>query len=202
MNGLRDRQRQKRRKRIVFSAARLFASNGYDSTTMEDIARDAEISTPTIYNYFRSKSEILLDLLEYDKELMDEKIELLIDHPPTDPVEAIFELVRTDILFGYDISNKKIWLLISAASLEASAESRERFLNLQNVFTGKIERLVNVLQADGRLRADVNAGALARIVNAITRDAFRRYLLSDEASMENLLDSVRQQLDLVCRGLS
>ncbi|MGO4836768.1 hypothetical protein AB4144_31430, partial [Rhizobiaceae sp. 2RAB30] len=132
----------------------------------------------------------------------DEKIELLIDHPPTDPVEAIFELVRTDILFGYDISNKKIWLLISAASLEASAESRERFLNLQNVFTGKIERLVNVLQADGRLRSDVNAGALARIVNAITRDAFRRYLLSDEASMENLLASVRQQLDLVCRGLS
>lgn len=202
MNGLRDRQRQKRRKRIVFSAARLFQSNGYDSTTMEDIARDAEISTPTIYNYFRSKSEILLDLLEYDKELMDEKIERLIDTPPNDAVEAIFELVRTDILFGYDISNKKIWLLISAASLEASAESRERFLNLQNVFTSKTERLVNVLQANGKIRPDVNSLALARIVNAITRDAFRRYLLSDDLGVDDMLQSARLQIELACRGLS
>lgn len=201
MTGLRDRQRQKRRRRIVYSAARLFEGNGYDSTTMEDIARDAEISTPTIYNYFRSKSEILLDLLEYDKELMDEKLEALIDRPPSSVVEGLYELVRIDILFGYDIQNKRIWRLISAASLEASDESRERFVNLQGVFARKVERLIAALQVEGRVRSDVNAATVAKIVNAVTRDAFRIYLLGPEQTSDAMLEAIRAQLDVLCRGI-
>lgn len=47
-------------KNMISSAAdRLFQSNGYDKTTMDDIAREADYSKATLYVYFKSKDEIM-----------------------------------------------------------------------------------------------------------------------------------------------
>jgi len=49
------------RKQIILEAAeKLFLSNGYENTTMDDIANDAEFSKGTLYNYFKSKEELYL----------------------------------------------------------------------------------------------------------------------------------------------
>jgi AcrR family transcriptional regulator len=47
------------RKRILESARRLFAGNGYESTTTRDIAREAGIATGTLFNYFPTKEAIV-----------------------------------------------------------------------------------------------------------------------------------------------
>jgi AcrR family transcriptional regulator len=47
------------RKRILESARRLFARNGYESTTTRDIAREAGIATGTLFNYFPTKEAIV-----------------------------------------------------------------------------------------------------------------------------------------------
>ncbi|GCE49975.1 TetR family transcriptional regulator [Thermosporothrix hazakensis] len=61
-----QRQRQARatRERITTSARRLFAQHGFATTTMEDIARDAEVAVQTVYAAFGSKRGILLALLD------------------------------------------------------------------------------------------------------------------------------------------
>ena len=49
------------RKQIILEAAeKLFLSKGYEDTTMDDIANDAEFSKGTLYNYFESKEELYL----------------------------------------------------------------------------------------------------------------------------------------------
>jgi len=49
------------RKQIILEAAeKLFLSKGYEDTTMDDIATDAEFSKGTLYNYFRSKEDLYL----------------------------------------------------------------------------------------------------------------------------------------------
>lgn len=58
---LRDKER--RVKEIVTSARQLFLSKGYLSTTMLDIAEQAELSRRTIYLYFKSKEEISFILI-------------------------------------------------------------------------------------------------------------------------------------------
>lgn len=45
--------------RIVRAARKCFERYGFAKTTMDDIAREAGISRPTIYNYFPGKAEIL-----------------------------------------------------------------------------------------------------------------------------------------------
>jgi AcrR family transcriptional regulator len=56
-DGLRSRKKAKRRLAIQDAALDLFAEQGYDATTVEEIAARAEIGTTTFFSYFRSKSE-------------------------------------------------------------------------------------------------------------------------------------------------
>ncbi|MGK0358264.1 MAG: AcrR family transcriptional regulator [Bradymonadia bacterium] len=60
----RDRQAERSRQDILDAAARVFAGSGYRGATMNDIAREAEYSAPTIYSYFKKKRDILDSLME------------------------------------------------------------------------------------------------------------------------------------------
>jgi AcrR family transcriptional regulator len=54
-----ERERATRRKEIIDAAESLFASKGFENTTMDEIAERAEFGKPTLYSYFKSKEEIL-----------------------------------------------------------------------------------------------------------------------------------------------
>lgn len=57
---LRERKKRDAKRRIVECAARLFASRGYDATTMEDIGECADVSRATVFNYFPKKEDVVL----------------------------------------------------------------------------------------------------------------------------------------------
>ena len=54
-----ERERNLRREEILAAAERVFAQKGIISTTIDDIAREAELGKGTLYNYFPSKEAIL-----------------------------------------------------------------------------------------------------------------------------------------------
>lgn len=60
----RARQAQATRDGIAAAARKLFAMQGYGSTTIEAIAREAGVAVQTIYSTFGSKRAILLSLLD------------------------------------------------------------------------------------------------------------------------------------------
>lgn len=55
-----------RRNSILQAARALFQRYGYKKTTVEEIARAAEITKPTVYAYFEGKEDILLSLVEWE----------------------------------------------------------------------------------------------------------------------------------------
>ena len=56
---LRERKRDRTRRALIDAAINLFERNGYDGTTVADIAEAAEIGTRTFFSYFASKEELL-----------------------------------------------------------------------------------------------------------------------------------------------
>jgi AcrR family transcriptional regulator len=56
------REREQRRQQIVSAARKVFSNKGFTKTTMEDIAREAELSPGTLYLYFKNKDELYASL--------------------------------------------------------------------------------------------------------------------------------------------
>jgi AcrR family transcriptional regulator len=67
--GLRERKKQKTRWAIQEQALRLFQRQGYDGTTIDQIAAAAEISPSTFFRYFPSKEDLVIQD-QYDELLM------------------------------------------------------------------------------------------------------------------------------------
>jgi TetR/AcrR family transcriptional regulator, cholesterol catabolism regulator len=60
-SGRRERKKLATRDRIFECGVSLFASRGYDSTTMEDIAECADVARATVFNYFARKEDVVFE---------------------------------------------------------------------------------------------------------------------------------------------
>jgi len=73
-----EREKEQRRSDIIDAAERVFFSRGYDVSTMDDVAAEAELSKGTLYLYFESKDELHFAIMErgmaFLMQLMEEKI--------------------------------------------------------------------------------------------------------------------------------
>ncbi|MEU6740032.1 TetR/AcrR family transcriptional regulator [Streptosporangium sandarakinum] len=59
--GLRARKKRETRLRISDIATGLFLARGFDNVTVADVARAADVSVNTVFNYFATKEDLLLD---------------------------------------------------------------------------------------------------------------------------------------------
>jgi AcrR family transcriptional regulator len=58
--GLRERKKRQTREAIAQTAMKLFAARGFDAVTVADVARAADVSEKTVFNYFPAKEDLVL----------------------------------------------------------------------------------------------------------------------------------------------
>ena len=95
--GLRERKKQKTRWAIQDHAMRLFAEQGYEATTVDQIAAAAEISPSTFFRYFKTKEDVVVQD-EYDAVITDG----LRDLDPAGPPMTAIRTVMGAALRGMD----------------------------------------------------------------------------------------------------
>jgi AcrR family transcriptional regulator len=163
-----ERRRAATRARLLAAARRLFASQGFEVTTMRDIAGEADVALGSFYNYFRTKDEVLEALLE---DALREQLRLLVERQEQvdDPAERIsiahrhlLSAVREDPDWGWLLVRLQVdhRALDTALSERAAADLRS------GVESGRFE-VANRLLA---LRA--SGGALLGVVQGVLRGEF------------------------------
>jgi AcrR family transcriptional regulator len=89
--GLRELKKARTRQQIADTAARLFAERGYENVAVSDVAREAEVSEQTVYNYFPTKENLVTNR---EQQVQDRLCELIRARPPAiNPAAAVREFV-------------------------------------------------------------------------------------------------------------
>ncbi len=77
----REREQQIRRESIIEAAQVLFEKKGFEQTTVDEIAAEAELGKGTIYSYFKSKEEIYIAILEKRLDFLEQKMKEAVANP-------------------------------------------------------------------------------------------------------------------------
>ena len=70
----RPEHRQEPRQEILRAASRLFQQQGYDATSMNDVAAALKLSKGGLYHHFQSKDEILFHIMSHAMEITEERV--------------------------------------------------------------------------------------------------------------------------------
>jgi len=85
--GLRERKKERTRQLLADTARRLFSERGFEQVSVAEIARAAEVSQATVFNYFPNKEDLVYNRLETFEEQL---LSAIRDRPRGETVIAAF----------------------------------------------------------------------------------------------------------------
>jgi AcrR family transcriptional regulator len=138
--GLRERKKQRTRQAIVEVGTDLFVRQGYQQTTLAQIAEAADVSPSTFFNYFRTKVDIVFCLFDA---VIDSARRRIAERPEGEPaIKAIAAWLTEDLATVEQPYAGAIWrfpTIISSAP-ELLAEERLREAQLEDVLAAGFAR--------------------------------------------------------------
>src|ERR1700684_814831 len=93
----RNEPRQEPRQEILRAAARLFQQQGYDATSMNDVAAALKLSKGGLYHHFQSKDEILFHIMSHAMDITEARVINVVRRIDATSVEGVEERLRTRI---------------------------------------------------------------------------------------------------------
>jgi AcrR family transcriptional regulator len=203
--GLRERKKQRTRELIAATARRLFAERGFDAVPVSEIAREAEVSEATVFNYFPTKEDLFYHRLEaFEEELLAS----IRDRPPGEPVIAAFgRFVTTPrgLLAARDPEQVEHLAAIS----RVIAESPALLAREQQIYARYTDALAELLISETRASGgEVRAWVVARTLIGLHQaavDYSRREILAGTRNptlARRVRRQIQQAVELLSDGLA
>jgi AcrR family transcriptional regulator len=204
--GLRERKKLRTRQLIAETARQLFAEHGFDAVPVAAVARAAEVSEATVFNYFPTKEDLVFQGMEaFEAELLA----AVRDRPEGESIVAAFGrfvLQPRGLLASQDPESARYLTGVSrmiAASPALRAREREIFARYTASLAGLIAADTGAAADD--LRPWVIASALMGTHQSLI-DFVRRRLTDHAPDLARLARDVRsrgrQAVQLLEEGLA
>lgn len=188
------------RARLLGAAEDLFTRQGYDGTSIGDVAERAGVGVGTVYHHFSDKRAILL-------ELIDDWGDRLAAERRGEPDLARFlganarDALGSYFRAAYDRLRKKPSLYLVALALAGrDAEVARRYERIEQMGIQRLRELIEYGQRRGIMRAEIDADSAAFLVHNAIDVAATQVLVRGVAKPDP--DRIVQGLtDMICRYL-
>lgn len=189
----------RRRKQIIDGAIRVFVRKGFHKATVRELANEAGLTMGSLYNYIRSKEDIIYIVYDYITRLLRDEMTKAIQGIE-DPETRLRAALRQNLKAVHE--NQDIVLFMYKESSSLDRESLHTVLDRETEYIELFERLLRDYFAsrgqqvdEARLR--VAADLLSYIPVIVT---FRRWSLRRRFdSMETVMDAIH---DFVLHGVA
>jgi AcrR family transcriptional regulator len=203
MMSLRERQKAGRRLAILDAASHLFRRNGFAATSMEQVAARAMLSVGTVYNYFRSKGDLLLALVALDGAEVRAAGARLVEQPPADAKRAVLTLLETYVDHSLVHLDKRLWRqMIGTALTAADTKLGAGYRALDRKLVAQVTALCRALQARGDLPPGLHCTDAGQVLVSLCNQAFEEFVADDGMTLPALKRRMARELRLVFCGIS
>jgi AcrR family transcriptional regulator len=183
-----------RRAQLLEVARKVFGNSGFHGVSMEEVAKEAGITKPILYDHFSSKKDLYLALLDEDLADLLDKVREALDSPVGNR-----ERIRRSFQAYFDFVDEQAdgFRLMMQESVGAERDFRERVERMRDAAVAEVANLIE-RESEGRLdreHAEVVALALIGMVEtAAQRD--------HAAPKEQRAEAVDTLVRLAWRGIT
>ncbi|NBF00414.1 TetR/AcrR family transcriptional regulator [Nonomuraea sp. KC401] len=201
--GLRERKKRETRERIADVAMGLFMARGFDNVTVAEVARAADVSVNTVFNYFSTKEDLFAD-----------RQHLAVDHPvqvlrEREPGESVVRAFRRDVLHAIDTQDWRYGFNLGADVFARIVDASPALVARMREVHEQREQALALALADelgagpGDLRPRVVAAHVLTTTRLLTHASVTRRIAGEEwESIEpGLRAQAEQAFDLLESGL-
>ena len=191
--------RSQRREKILEAAGNAFLANGYGDVTMQDVAKEAQISRAALYTYFGSKQEVFNGVIEF--------FLTVIVQSSIDALERVGEGASVyDKLFAIFDARQRLWLGLDSS--QKSTFSYELVKNHHKIVEEKgalpiqrvVKEVVNKAYATGELPTFAHTPPPDSVADTIFLSATA--ILFSDASEKSKSENLATLLSVFSRGLN
>lgn len=194
MAGLRERQKADRKRRILSAAVTRFQADGYRGVRIEDLAEMAGVSVGTVYNYYRTKGDILIATVAMEVEDVLASGAAIIRDPPPGVEAAILGLIFQYYDHSLEYLSKEMWRTAMALSIEApDTPNGRRYAELDRRLSAQVTELIEALRLRGEVRDDVDADAFGQVIFNNLNQMFIEFVRNDAMDLGTLRNRVAAQ---------
>ena len=162
--GLRERKKQQTRELIADAARRLFADRGFDAVTVAQVARAANVSEVTVFNYFSTKEDLFYGGMQFfEEKLLDAVRERARG-------ESVLEAFRRPVLEGFKrlAADERARMITTAGKLISASPALEA--HEREIVARYTRRLAEQLAEEaGAKPGDVEAIGVASALMGVQR---------------------------------
>ena len=157
----RERKKRETHQRLIETALRLFREQGYDDTTVEQIAEASDVAKGTFFNYFETKEAILPALVEWRLQQLAEAL-LIEQGAPASPVARVklaLQLMAADPLADHRLA-QQVFGALAQQRLPLDPDVSQPLVDL-------LASQVRQAQESGEIRADLDAIYVGCVIRAL-----------------------------------
>jgi TetR/AcrR family transcriptional regulator, cholesterol catabolism regulator len=189
----------RRRKEIIEGAIKVFSSKGFHSATVREIADASGLTMGSMYNYIRSKEDIIYIVYQYITKILRDEVTDAIAHI-NDPKERLKVALRQNLSTIYEYQD--IVMFIYKASTFLDKESLHEVLAKETEYMELFENLLRdyfkgMAVDETRLRLAADLLAYIPVIVTFRRWSLRRRFESMDMVMKGIHDFILHGIEFI-----
>lgn len=147
------------REQVLAAAVQLFNEQGYDATSVADVATRLGLTKSALYHHFASKEELLRRALDDALDALEDVLDRTLARPGT-ASDHLRDVVRGAVAVLAERQPSVTLLLRVRGNTAVEQEALRR----RRAFDQRVTALVEAAQQEGLVRGDIDAAVATRLV--------------------------------------
>lgn len=193
-----EREKQEMRKLIIGAAMEMFIKEGFDRTSIRNIADKIEYSPATIYLYYKDKDELLYEV--QGQAFLELYNAFVRDVTATDPMQRLEQLLHSYINFGFEHPDLYDLMFILRAPMKAVDDENDwpNCDEAYNYLANIIDKCMDQLRYDNAQVAALSVWALGHgLVSLFIKERIKVMELPDDQIRNVVTATANEYLRLI-----